>query len=99
MLGVKIFEINELEDFLNSNIFIESHKLEENFQLISFLQKQAQYSESDRGNIWNERLKNASFIFDANNKIKSPNDLYFYSVEISEDFSSSISIIHISVVD
>jgi Domain of unknown function (DUF3883) len=99
MLGVKIFEINEVEEFLNDNIFIESHKLEENFQLISFFQKQAQYSESDRGNIWNERLKNASFIFDANNKIRSPNDLYFYSVEISEDFISNISTIHNSVVD
>jgi Domain of unknown function (DUF3883) len=99
ILGVKIFEINELEDFLNSSIFLESHKLEENFQLISFLQKQAQHSDRDRGNIWNERLKNASFIFDANNKIRSPNDLYFYSVEISEDFISNISTIHNSVVD
>ncbi|MFM6155167.1 MAG: hypothetical protein ACKPE3_19575, partial [Sphaerospermopsis kisseleviana] len=60
--------------------------------------KQAQKLSGDEKIIWNEKLKNTPFIFDQNQKIKSPKYIYFPSVEFSEEFSSDISIIHNDVV-
>ena len=97
-IGVKVFDIDDLEGLLVSDVFINEHLLEDNFILISFMYKQSQKLNGDEKIIWNEKLKNTPFIFDQNQKIKSPKHIYFPSVEFSEDFSSDISIIHNDVV-
>ncbi|WP_254173137.1 sacsin N-terminal ATP-binding-like domain-containing protein [Planktothrix pseudagardhii] len=98
-IGVQMFEIDDLEGFFASNIFVGEHKLEENFQLISFLHEQAERSKENDNNIWNEKLKNIPFIFDASQKLKSPKDIYFPSVQFCEKFSSDICIIHSNILE
>lgn len=97
-IGVKIFDIDDLESLLVSDVFINEHQLEDNFTLVSFMYKQSHSLNQDEKIIWNEKLKNTPFIFDQNQKIKSPKHIYFPSVEFSEDFSSDISIIHSDVL-
>ncbi|MBG1267486.1 sacsin N-terminal ATP-binding-like domain-containing protein [Nostoc sp. WHI] len=98
-IGVKMFDIDDLEGFLASDIFVSEHKLEENFKLISFLYKQAERSKNDERNTWNEKLRYTPFILDETQKPKTPKHIYFPSVEFSDSFSSDISIIHNSVVE
>jgi len=97
-IGVRVFDINDLEGLLLSDVFINEYQLEHNFALISFLYKQVESLNSDEKNLWNEKLKKIPFIFDQNQKIKSPKHIYFPSVEFSEEFSSHISIVHNDVV-
>lgn len=95
----EVFEVDDLEDFFASEIFAGEHELTENFKLISFLYEQTQRSRGDENsNIWNEKLKNTSFIFDENQKLKSPKHIYFPAVEFSENFTDDINIIHESIV-
>ncbi|MBD2519192.1 DUF3883 domain-containing protein [Nostoc sp. FACHB-973] len=98
-IGVKIFDIDDLEGFIASDIFVNKHKLEENFKLILFLYEQAERSKNDEGNTWNEKLRHTHFIFDETQKLKSPKHIYFPSVEFSDNFNSDINIIHNSVVE
>jgi Domain of unknown function (DUF3883) len=97
-IGVEMFEIDDLEGFFASNVFVREHKLEENFQLISFLYEQVERSKENDNNIWNEKLKNIPFIFDVSQKLKSPKDIYFPSAQFCEKFSSDICIIHSNIV-
>jgi len=99
-LGTEIFDIEDLEGFFASDIFESEHQLQENFKLISFLNQQAQRNNDEEGrNIWNEKLKQTPFIFDENQKLKRPNQIYFPAVEFSNDFTDNISIIHKSIVN
>lgn len=98
-LGTEFFDIEDLEVFLASKIFSDEHKLEENFKLISFLHEQTQKNKGEEDkNIWNEKLKQITFIFDENKILKKPNHIYFPTVEFSNEFSEEISIIHESVI-
>src|SRR5690606_10621534 len=60
-------------------------------------QPQKNKGEEDK-NIWNEKLKQITFIFDENKILKKPNHIYFPTVEFSNEFSEDISIIHESVI-
>ncbi|MBD2458616.1 DUF3883 domain-containing protein [Nostoc sp. FACHB-87] len=97
-IGIKIFDIDDLEGLLAANIFINEHQLENNFSLILFIYNKTQILNNDEKIIWNEKLKDTSFIFDQNKNIKSPKHIYFPSVEFSENFNSDISIIHSDIV-
>lgn len=97
-LGTEMFDIDDLEDFFASSIFVKEHKLSENFNLISFLYEQAQRSMEDGNrNVWNEILRQTPFIFDENEQLKKPKHLYFPTVEFSNEFTDDISIIHESI--
>lgn len=99
-LGIEIFEIKSLDGFFSSEIFSSEHKLIENFSLIRFLFQQSQNEKYDEyKNEWNMRLKSLPFIFDENEKIQKPEDIYFPSIEYSNEFSSEISIIHDVILD
>ncbi|MGF1532743.1 MAG: sacsin N-terminal ATP-binding-like domain-containing protein [Bernardetiaceae bacterium] len=99
-LGTEMFDIDDLERFFASSIFAEEHKLNENFNLISFLHEQAQRSKGDdsRRNAWNEILRQTPFIFDENQQLKKPSHIYFPAVEFSNEFSDKISIINKNIV-
>lgn len=99
-LGLKEFRVNDLNDFFNSSIFLDNHKLEENFSLISFLYNESNKNKSsDDNNEWEHQLREVAFIFDENNKLLRPELIYFPSVEFTEDFENDISIINSSVLD
>jgi hypothetical protein len=98
-LGTEMFDIDDLEGFFASTIFVKEHKLSQNFNLISFLHEQAQRSKGDDNrNVWNEILRQTPFIFDENEQLKKPSHIYFPAVEFSNEFSDEISIIHESIV-
>lgn len=98
-LGTEMFDIDDLEGFFASSIFSSEHKLNENFNLISFLHEQAQRSKGDDNrNVWNEILRQTPFILDENEQLKKPSHIYFPAVEFSNEFSDEISIIHESIV-
>lgn len=98
-LGVKIFDIDDLDAFLSSETFKNEHPLQENFKLISFLYDQSQLNKDVEGkSIWNEKLKYVSFIFDENQKLKKPKEIYFPTIGFSDDFGNDINIIHESIV-
>ena len=99
-LGLKEFKVRDLNEFFTSTIFSDNHKLEENFNLISFLFNQSSKKGSDEDeNEWEYQLRNIAFIFDENNKLQKPEHIYFPSVEFTEDFENDISIINSSVLD
>lgn len=98
-LGTEMFEVEDLEGFFASKIFEREHELAENFKLISFLYEQAQKGKGEENsNIWNEKLRNTPFIFDENQKLKSPNHIYFPAAEFSDNFGEDISIIQEDII-
>ncbi|MCX2478369.1 hypothetical protein OQY15_04660 [Pedobacter sp. MC2016-15] len=98
-LGTVFFDIDDLGDFFKSKIFSDEHELEENFKLICFLHEQTKKNNGEEDkNIWNEKMKQLTFIFDETKTLRKPNHIYFPAVEFSNEFSDEISIIHESVV-
>lgn len=94
-LGIKFFDVENLEGLLSSKIFQDTHHLNDNFGLILFLYEQSErHFKGEEKNIWDYKLQFTSFIFDENEKLKSPKHIYFPSVEFSDDFEDDISIIH-----
>lgn len=93
-IGVRIFDVDELQHFLISDTFTNKHELKNNFALISFLYEEVQKLEISHKNIWKDKLHNIPFIFDQYEKLKSPQNIYFDSVEFSENLSLNVSIIH-----
>ena len=94
-MGVEIFEIDDLEALFESKIFKGNHKQKENFRLIAFLYERAEnYPKGEEKNIWNHKLRTTRFIFDEKEKLKSPQHIYFPTIQFSEDFGEDISIVH-----
>lgn len=99
-LGVKIFETDDFDKLFRSKYFIDSHEIEDNYNLISFLHKQSKYyAKGEERNFWNESLKNTSFIIDEDGKLQSPRQIYFPVVNFSDEFSDDIRIIHKKTVE
>ncbi|WP_044211530.1 sacsin N-terminal ATP-binding-like domain-containing protein [Flammeovirga sp. OC4] len=97
-IGIKIFSIDDNEKLFKSSIFKEQHKLEDNFDLLSFLQGKSS-EQKDDNNEWDLTLKKTTFIFDENENLKTPEAVYFPSDEFSsEDFNNRIPIIHQDVM-
>jgi hypothetical protein len=96
-LGIKIFDISNLEDFFASDFFTIEHKLQDNFKLISFFYEQAQ--KDVENDIWNEKLKNIAFIFDNNENLRAPKDIYFRESKFSTKFKNNIKIIHTNIIN
>jgi hypothetical protein len=100
-LGVKVFDVTDLDGFFLSDFFKQQHKLSENFNLIKFLYTQAHRgNENDRAE-WDMRLKQMPFIFDENETLQKPELIYFPSVD--EDFENGlkkeISVIHSDLLE
>jgi len=74
-IGVKMFEIDDLEGFFTSNIFALEHKISENFILIRFLFDQAKHSKDTEE--WNQKFKTLCFIFNQKSKLCKPIHLLF----------------------
>lgn len=98
-LGVKMFEVEDLGKFFTSNVFIDEHCIEENFQLISFLYQQSQAFRDEDAHNWDETIRRTPFIFDEELKLRSPKHIYFPSKRFSSDFATSVSVIHSDIVE
>ena len=99
-LGVRIFGLEELDDFFGSEVFRSNHSLEDNFKLISFL---FDYVKELKNSIekqeWEEKLKSTLFIFDQNVRLQKPELIYFPTLEYSNEFSGEISFIHEDILE
>lgn len=99
-LGLRIFDIDSLESFLTSTIFQDTHHIEQNFGLISYLYEQSERNLSGQEkDEWIYKLKSIPFIFDQSDNLKTPQQIYFPAAEFSDDFGrDEISVIHSQVM-
>lgn len=74
-LGVSVFEWKDLKSFLNSGFFIETHSIQNNIDLITFL-KTCCKSEVIK-DVTEEYVCNLPFIWDHKNNINFPNQVCF----------------------
>lgn len=66
----------DLQHRNKSNVFIDEHCIEENFQLISFLYQQSQAFRDEDAHNWDETIRRTPFIFDEELKLRSPKHIY-----------------------
>lgn len=99
-LGVRIFGLEELDDFFRSEIFQSNHSLDENFKLISFLFDYVNsLKSSDEKQESEEKLKTISFIFDENEELRTPSEIYFPSVQDSNEFEDEIHFVNDEILE
>lgn len=90
-LGVQFFGLDELDEFFRSEIFQENHSLDDNFKLISFLFNYVDCLKSaDSKKEWEQKLQDIAFIFDENEKLCTPTEIYFPSVQSSVEFEDDL---------
>lgn len=94
-LDAYTFDLENIEDFFNDDIFMKNHKIHENFSLISFLFEYVKnLRNTDEKTNWEEKLKTISFIKDEKDGLRTPNEIYFPSIQHSNEFSNEIHFIH-----
>jgi len=76
-IGVQFFELDDLAKFLADSVFVNNHKLEQNFALIEFLYEKSTKIEKDEKKAYNEKIKQVAFIFSKSNYLVAPNRLLF----------------------
>lgn len=99
-LGVQFFNLDELDEFFRSEIFQENHKLDDNFKLISFLfDYVSRLKSTDSKYEWEEKLKNTPFIFDKDEKLCTPSEIYFPSIQSSVQFKDNLHFVNKIIFD
>lgn len=94
-LGIRIFGLEELDDFFSSDIFQSKHSLEENFELIRFLFNYVDsIKSSEEKSEWEEKLKSTPFIFDENEVLRTPGEIYFPITNFINEFKNDMSFIN-----
>lgn len=82
-LGSVKFDLTNLTDFFTDKIFTDSHELNQNFALIKYFFKKANYNDK-----WNQKLKSIPFVFKKGKRLCPPEQLMFpvpEGVEIEDD--------------
>jgi hypothetical protein len=98
-LGVCIFGLEELDEFFTSDIFKLNHSIDENFVLIRFLYNYVSNLKSTEEKYeWEEKLKNTSFIFDENEVLKTPGEIYFPSIQNTVEFEDDLHFVNNKVL-
>lgn len=93
-IGVACFEWDDVSKLLESDVFIKSHSLPRNTQLIQFFK---QLSEDEKPkNITDSVIKHWSFILDHRRVLNRPNNIYFPTPDDKNwnDSFSEISFLH-----
>jgi len=99
-LGVRIFGLDELDDFFSSDIFQSNHSLAENFELIRFLFNYVDSIKSSEEKFeWEEKLKSTPFIFDEKEVLRTPGEIYFPSVQQIVDFQEELHFVNKTILD
>jgi hypothetical protein len=76
-IGVQFFDLDDLVKFLGDSIFVNNHKLEQNFALIEFLYKKHDNLTEDKRKAYNEKMQKVAFIFSKANYLVAPDRLLF----------------------
>ena len=98
-LGVYIWDIDALHNFLQDEIFQENHKVSDNFELILFLYERYQHlSKEEDKEKWKYILTTTNFIYADNETLSSPQKLYFPTITDGA-FSSDILCVNSSIYE
>lgn len=91
-IGVATFEWREIPDLLQQSKIMQGHTTQHNASLISHLRD---ISENGKVNdVTDDALKNWPFILNHKGELKSPNEVFFPSIDDVFDAASAISFIH-----
>lgn len=96
LLGVYIWDIDALQDFLQDDSFQNNHKISDNYELILFLHERYQNLNKEDKEEWKNILSTTNFIFADNDTLSSPQKLYFPTITDGE-FSSDILYVNNSI--
>lgn len=91
LLGVKFFQLENLELFFLSSIFIKNHFPPQNYALIEYFYHK---SLNDDDKEWIEKLKDIPFIYSKDNELKSPKAICFPSISFQTEFGDEVKVIH-----
>ncbi|RKO72551.1 DUF3883 domain-containing protein [Sphingobacterium puteale] len=98
-LGIYTFNVDQLQSFISSSFFRDNFSVSDNFGLIDFFYEQQSAVENEYDKkAFNDKLKSIPFIFDENEKLKSPNEIYFPAKEYAAEFAGKISVVHHTVM-
>ena len=97
-LGVKTFEIKDLENFFASNELISTFKVKDNFKVIKFLHKKATNKKS--ADFWKDYIPKITFIFNEQEELCSPiTPIYFPIDDFETELSQSFNFVHSEVLE
>lgn len=93
-IGVSCFEMNHVSEFLKSDVFLKSHSIVKNIQLIKYFKELSERKDSAKISI--DIIKNLPFIFDHKKALHKPNNIYFPTPDDDNwnDPNSEISFLH-----
>lgn len=97
-LGVKTFEIKELEDFFASDELVDTLKVKDNFKVIKFLHKKATNKKS--ADFWKDYIPKITFIFNEQEELCAPTTpIYFPIDDFETELSQSFDFVHSEVLE
>lgn len=97
-IGVKTFEVRELNGLFNSEIFQERFDIKQNFTLIKFLYEKS--NSEKKSEFWRELIPDLKFIFNESEVLCSPNTpIYFPIADFESELSHSFDFIHNDVLE
>lgn len=98
-LGGVFFTPKDLRRFLESEVFQQQHNLEENVNLINFLHQRSKQLEGEEKEAWDYELRNTPFLFDEEDELRSPAQIYFPGTGLATEFAEDIHLVHSQVMD
>lgn len=97
-LGVKTFEIKELENFFASDELISTLKVKDNFKVIKFLHKKATNKKS--ADFWKDYIPKITFILNEQEELCAPTTpIYFPIDDFETELSQSFDFVHSEVLE
>lgn len=94
-LGVFVFGMADLENFIKSDFFVKNHKISENAGFIDFLCNKYPIEENgSSGGFW---LQNLPFVYDSNSKLLAPCNLCFPTNHFDSEYADNLDYINESV--
>ncbi|SKB69584.1 sacsin N-terminal ATP-binding-like domain-containing protein [Dyadobacter psychrophilus] len=94
--GAKTFSDEDLKLFFQSDFFLSTHQIEQNFNLLMFLK------ELDRGSVngeWNYIIRNNTYIFSDNDSLEKIPLVCFPLKVYKTDFGAEMTLIHSKVFE
>ena len=97
-LGVKTFEVKDLEDFFASDELCNSLKVKDNFKVIKFFHKKATNKKS--ADFWKDYIPKISFIANEQEELCAPiTPIYFPIDDFETELSQNFDFVHSEVLE
>jgi len=90
-LGVKAFEVKDLEDFFASNELRKTLKVEDNFDVIKFFHK--------KSDSWKDYIPKITFIANEQGNLFAPNNIYFPIKNFGTELKLNLDFVHSKVLE